>query len=507
MNYIRIQFNSLPASGTFISVKDAAKPNLNILEYFAPLSNGVGGYASIMTTTSGQAYAYYAALSRDYGGNGYTFTYQNNEVIISSNNPDSFFTITEDTGIVSTIKFPYTNPVKPSTELELSARTPISTEQQITFVNSPIHLRIQNAAADSKIERASVYLFIWNGSQSKPLDKPNLTLSKKKVSASDNYINFQIADYIKAFIENPPNAPNTNQPNFVFNEATPPAITGLGAFWQIVADITSDGVVTRTQYGSNFATLGYRWNYEQGAAGNNGLTASGSTGFLQSLDRYYNPKIAHYISQSFDLTKTVLEATAGNLIKTQPVQPPAAFLRCSRDSSLIVYINKLGLWDMFTPHGKITVPTEIGSEEQSRAFRDPSQIDNNYVHSKLRSALDVSQDYIINTGSLTESMVNQVEQIIYSPKVYLILFNGDVQENTTQGVTIDSTFITIDDTNITIDSATVNEELLGLFKTFQQIPVIPRDKSFTRKTRVNDKNKIDYNLKFGETTNKILDIR
>jgi hypothetical protein len=119
----------------------------------------------------------------------------------------------------------------------------------------------------------------------------------------------------------------------------------------------------------------------------------------------------------------------------------------------------------------------------------------------------VDQEYVINTGSLTESMVNQVEQIIYSPKVYLILFSGDVQAVTTVGITIDSTFVTIDDTNITIDSATITEEMLGMLKSFKQIPVVPLDKTFVRKTRLNDKNEINYNLKFGETTNKILDIR
>jgi hypothetical protein len=339
------------------------------------------------------------------------------------------------------------------------------------------------------------------------LNSPNLTLFKNKISASDTYINFQIADYLKAFIENPENAPNTNQPNFVYNEATPPAVTGLGVFWQIVADITSNGVTTRTNYGSNFATLGYRWNYEQNSVGNNGLSDGGSTGFITSSAKWYNSKIATYIEQSFDLTKTVATATAGNMIITSPVVPPAAWKRCSRDSSLIVYINKLGLWAMFTPHGKITVEADIDSDEQNKSYRDPSLVDNTYSHSKSRSALDVSQRYTINTGSLTESMINQVEQIIYSPKVYLILFSGEVQTVTTTGLTIDNTFVSIDDTNITIDSATITEELLGLLKSFKQIPVIPLDKSFTRKTRLNDKNEINYNLKFEETNNKLLDIR
>jgi hypothetical protein len=33
---------------------------------------------------------------------------------------------------------------------------------------------------------------------------------------------------VKAFLINPPNAPNTSQPEFAYNELTNPAITGQG---------------------------------------------------------------------------------------------------------------------------------------------------------------------------------------------------------------------------------------------------------------------------------------
>ena len=393
------------------------------------------------------------------------------------------------------------------TELPIGDRTLIDDEAQITFVNSPIHLRVQNGAQDATIESVFVYVWIWNGNQNKTLNSPNTTLFKNKISASDTYINFEVADYIKAFIENPLNAPNTNQPNFAYNEATAPAITGQGVFWQIVTDTTSAAGTVRNNYETNFATLGYRWNYEQNLIGNNGLSVGGSTGFIKSSDRWYNSKIHNYITQSFKLDNLVAEATAGNMINSTPVAPPPAWERCSIDSSLIIYLNKLGLWEMFTPHGKILATTNTKFEKQNKSYRDPSQIDNTYVHSKLRSSPDVLQKYEINSGSLTETMINQIEQIIYSPKVYLILFDGDIQESSTVGITIDSTFVTIDDTNITIDSATVTEELVGQFKTFQQIPVISTEKTFIRKTRVNDKNKINYKFKFEETTNKLLDIR
>jgi hypothetical protein len=393
------------------------------------------------------------------------------------------------------------------TSLPTGDRTVINTEQQITFCGSPIHLRIQNALQDATIESVFVYLWIWNGAQNTALGNPNHTFFKEKISVSDTYINFQISDQIKAFLESPTNAPNTNQPNFAYNEATAPAITGQGVFWQIVTDITSAGVITRTNYLSYFATLGWRWNYEQNGIGNNGNTPYGSTGFLTNNNRWYDPRIHHYFNQTFNLTNLVAAATTANMITYASVTPTTEWQRCTRDSTLLVFINKLGLWDVFTPHGKFTANTKIDSEITSKSYRDPQNIDNSYVHSKLKSQLDVNQTYIVNTGSLSEDMVQIVEEIIYSPKVYLIKFKGDLQPTSTLGITIDSTFITIDSTIITIDSATIGVEYLGQFKTYQQIPVVVTDSDFGRKTRVNDKNAIDYNLRLDETNNKILDIR
>jgi hypothetical protein len=393
------------------------------------------------------------------------------------------------------------------TTLTIGDRSDISTEEQFSFCSSPIHLRLQNTGGDETLASAFVYLWIWNGAQNAALGSPNIVLSKSKVSASDKYINLQIADFIRSFLEAPANAPNTNQPNFVYNELTEPAITGQGVFWQIQADITSTAGTVRVNYPTRFATLGYRWRDEQSLLGSNGLTPGGSTGFFKVSEKWYNPKIHNYFSQVFDLTKTVATATTANMITRTPVTPPAAWERCSRDPSLIVYLNKLGLWEQFTPHGKISVSSKIDSQVSNKLFRDPSIIDNTFTHSKLRRNLDVTQSYTINTGSLTENMITKIEEIIYSPKVYLILFNGDVQETPTLGITIDSTFITIDDTNITIDSTVAPAELIGSLKTFDQIPVIITDSDFQRKTRINDKNEINYNLKMEETANKLLDIR
>jgi hypothetical protein len=88
-----------------------------------------------------------------------------------------------------------------------------------------------------------------------------------------------------------------------------------------------------------------------------------------------------------------------------------------------VFLNKLGLWEMFTSHGKVTVKNKIEAVTGRRSFRDPSKIDN-YTHSKLRELSEVVQSYSINTGALTEDMNSTIEQIIYSPKVYLIKFKS-----------------------------------------------------------------------------------
>jgi hypothetical protein len=100
-----------------------------------------------------------------------------------------------------------------------------------------------------------------------------------------------------------------------------------------------------------------------------------------------------------------------------------------------------------------------------------------------------------------------VEELLYSSKVYLIKFKGDFQVSASVGVTVDSTLISVDSINITVDSATVAAGDVGFYKSYQQIPVVITDSDFDRKTRVNDKNEINFNIKFDETNNKINNIR
>lgn len=381
--------------------------------------------------------------------------------------------------------------------------TAILTPQQITFCNSPININLEYAG----ILSAYVYLYIWNGSLNQTLTTPNVTLFKNRVSADDDYVHFEISDYIRSFLVAPPNASNTSQPNFVYNELANPTITGQGCFWQIVADVTTASGTTRYNFNTNFATLGYKWNYEQNLFNPININTGGSLGFAGSYNKYYNPRIHNYIAQNFDLTKSLETATSTNVISVTDVTPPAGYLRCSQENYLIVYLNKVGLFEMFTPHGKVSVTSKIESETSNRSFRNPTYVDNNFMHSEIRNVNSVIQSYAINTGLLRPDMVAQVEELIYSPKVYLIEFKGDLNITTTEGITIDNTYITIDDLNTSIDGLSVTDEYLAYFKTHRQIPVTVTNSDFERKVRLNNRNAIDFTINFKETNSKINNIR
>jgi hypothetical protein len=74
-------------------------------------------------------------------------------------------------------------------------------------------------------------------------------------------------------------------------------------------------------------------------------------GFLETVKSGTIP-IHNYISQGFNLSTTVGTATSANLVTVSDVKPPTQWIRCSKEPILIVFLNKLGLWEMFTSHGK-----------------------------------------------------------------------------------------------------------------------------------------------------------
>jgi len=392
---------------------------------------------------------------------------------------------------ITNVTLPDVAPIPPI--LPLDVRTPINSESKIKFINSPLFIR-ENASVLTK--SVTVNLYIWDGLQNKVIDLPTVILIKDKVSQSDNYISLEISDLIKPFI----------RPKFAYNRAAPAAITNQGVFIQAqVIRFNFDGSQTSRYTNTFFCTLGYRWNYEQNLTGDNGVQNYGASGFIVPVEKWFNPKIHNYFSQTFNFTRTVALATTANVINYVPLTPTK--LRCTLDPCLIVFINKLGLWETFTPHGKKTASVKVNRTISNISHRDPSQVDNTFIHSKQITSIDAMQSYVINTGSLDENMTSIIEELIYSPIVYLINFKGDFELVTTVGITIDNAIVSIDNTSISIDSQSITAEAIGFFKTHQQIPVVITDEDFTRKTRLNDRIAIDYNIKLDETNNKINNIR
>jgi len=358
--------------------------------------------------------------------------------------------------------------------------TPIESIEDISFVNSPIHIRLEQLG----ITKATLRLWLWRGDLNQALGSPNYIFKKDRVSAEDNYINIEISEQIKAFIIG-----KNNEPNFAYNELGLAAVSGQGVFWQIQADVETATTIEQRNFRTSFATLGYRYNNEE-------------TFTLPTL--WQDERIHDYFKQSFDFTQTLEDATSSNIILQEPLT--STLIRDSLNPYLIAYLDKDGLYQLFTPNSKVQVIETIKRVNNNISHRDPSRVNTSYVHSKNVADIDSTATYTIETGVLTEEMTEVVRQIVYSPKVYLIRFKGDFQETSTIGITIDSTFVTIDET-ITIDSETIETEYLGYFKSHEQIPVILKDTDFERKNRVNDKNKIDFKLVFESTTNTILDIR
>ena len=384
------------------------------------------------------------------------------------------------------------------TTLSVGARTPIDGADFISFVNSPINIDFYNTDFDATIQKVTLYLWIWQGTQNRTLGSPNYILKKDKVSASDKRITLEISSLIKT----------TLNPIFVYNELTPPAIAGQATFYQWQVEVESEEVIEQSTGNTYLATLGYKWDYEQTYfASNNGVARYGSFGFQMPVNLKFNPRIHDYQTQDFDFTRSVATATTDNLIIKTPITPTDAQEQCTRDSTLIVYLDKRGLFEMFTPHGKVIIDSKIENQITNKSYRSPNGVDNWFNPSKVKNSIDATQSFTINTGNLLEGDGQVIEEILLSPLVYLIRFKGDVNAVTTVGITIDDTFITIDDTVVTIDSVTVTDEKIGQFSIHQQIPVVVTDSTFLRKTRLNDKVEINYTIKMETTTNKILDIK
>jgi len=372
--------------------------------------------------------------------------------------------------------------------------TNIDSKAKIFLAQSPIHFNFQNEATDAAIQNVTVEVFIWRGNQIDVPTAPSLVFNNiPKISPDDNYIAIEINNGVRAFITS--SNLNKNNPQWAYNTTGVPTTAGEGVYFHIVYKVDAE---SEKQLGTFFATTGYRYNFEQ--------KGGGYTTFEDGeVIREYALGI-NYDRCTINLTTTVATGSTQKMVNQVSINPST---RRSQTGvkSLIAYINRLGLWDTFTPFGKFVESIETKRDEYSNSLRDPLNVNAQIQHLKQVGAPKGNRKFSVNTGLLDERNNYQIREIIQSPKVYLVIFSEDTFTFPQIGITIDSTVATIDDTGITIDSDTVTTDNLGFYSKFVQIPVKNGTTNFLKKTQLNDKSSISYTLEFEEVNNFINDIQ
>lgn len=380
--------------------------------------------------------------------------------------------------------------------------TNINSKAHIFFAQSPIHFNLQNVAGDSSIQSVTVNVYIWRGFQQADLPAtPNIVFNNiKKISPSDNYIAIELHNEIKAYITS--SNLNRNNPQWAYNPTSVPTTAGEGVYFHIVYSVSGvDYTESDKQLGTFFATTGYRYNFEQ----KGGYYTSYED--VETVRKYANG--INYDRSTINRTTSIATSQSGSGIDgmiTQQSLNPTARNTQTGVKCLIAYVNRLGLWDTFTPFGKFVESTDIKRDEFNSSFRNPLNVNNQIQHQKQSGNAKALRKFSINTGLLDENNNYQVRELLQSSKVYLVVFEGDIFTAEQTGITIDSTVVSIDNTFITIDNATVTAENIGFYSKFTQIPVKNATSTFLKKTRLNDKSSISYNLEFEETNNLINDI-
>ena len=376
--------------------------------------------------------------------------------------------------------------------------TNIDSKAKIFFAQSPIHFNIQNELADTSIQSVTVEVYIWRGFQQADLPAtPNIVFNNiKKVSPGDNYIAIEIHNEIKAFITS--SNLNKNNPQWSYNTTKVPTTSGEGIYFHIVYKVDAE---SDKQLGTYFATSGYRYNFEQ----KGGMYSTYED--VETLRKYAFS--INYDKCTINRTTSVATSQSGtgvNGMITQQSLNPTNRKAQTGVKCMIAYVNRLGLWDTFTPFGKVSESIETKRDEFSSTFRNPLMVNSQIQHLKQNGAPKGLRKFQVNTGLIDENNNYQIREIIQSSKVYLVIFGNDTYLTESTGITVDSTLVSIDNTSITIDSATVTAGNIGFYSKYTQIPVKNSTTNFLKKTKLNDKSSISYNLEFEETNNFINDL-
>jgi hypothetical protein len=382
----------------------------------------------------------------------------------------------------------------------------ITSLSQVAFCNSPVIVRIDlltdfPAYVPSNINtriRLQLVTFDINDA----LEETNVNtyvLDKARVSNDDKYVSFEIQDYLKNDLIRKENLNNVDFPVLLYHNTSLPYVQGMALFYRYsyyaYDETTSVAAINVTD---KVATLGYRWRNEQNPFYGSFVGNSNGFNVAQTPVKKYAEYIPYYAKQDFNFG---INRTSNNFITTTKVNPSETV--CVKDPLLFIYIDRNGLFQYLTTTGKILINDEVKRQESNKVFRDSAMVNTESTHFKNTNIEEVFQTYTVNTGILDESMNALIEELIYSPKIYLVRFYGERWKVEQQGITVDNDIITIDNETITVDSDTVTLSDVGYYSTYLQVPVTCVDNDFVQKNNKNDKSDISYTLKFKETASKI----
>lgn len=377
---------------------------------------------------------------------------------------------------------------------------------QVAFCTSPVVVRVDlltdfpTYVPPEKNTRIRLQLTTFDINDSLAEVNVNVhLLDKARISNDDKYVSFEIQDYLKNDLIRKENLNNVDFPVLLYNNLGLPYVQGMCLFYRFsyyaYDETTSVPAINVTD---RVATLGYRWRNEQSPF--YGSFIGGANGFNVATIpvKNYAEYIPYYAKQSFSFGNN---RTSNNFVSTSQVVPTS--VACVKEPILLIYLDRQGLFQYITTTGKVTINDDIKRQESQKAFRDSSMINTESTHFKNTSIEEIFQTYTVNTGVMDESMNNALEELLYSPKIYLVRFYGERWTVAQQGITVDNDIITVDNETITVDSDTVTLADVGYYSTYLQVPVTCIDNDFVKKTNINDKRDISYFFKFKETASKI----
>lgn len=353
-----------------------------------------------------------------------------------------------------------------------------------SFVNTRIRLQLTTFDINDALQETNVNVYL---------------LDKARVSNDDKYISFEIQDYLKNDLVRKENLNNVDFPVLLYHNTSLPYVQGMALFYRYsyyaYDESTSVSAINVTD---KVATLGYRWRNEQNPFYGSFVGNANGFNVAQTPVKKYAEYIPFYAKQEFNFGNN---RTSNNFITTTKVIPSK--VEYVKDPLLFIYLDRNGLFQYLTTTGKVLISEEVKRQESNKVFRDSAMVNTESTHFKNTNIEEVFQTYTVNTGILDESMNALIEELIYSPKIYLVRFYGERWTVAQQGLTVDNTIITVDNETITVDSDTVTLGDVGYYSTYLQVPVTCVDSDFTQKNNKNDKRDVAYTLKFKETASKI----